>query len=142
MISRLKIGLAIVVAAVGFGAITFYALEGNEVVLLRTRASDGAVKATRTWIADEDGASFVEAAHAERPFYLHLLANPELEVVRAGTVRTYHAMAVPNPRGHAHIRQLLAAKYGWADWWVGLLQDTSRSIEVRLEPAAAPADGR
>jgi hypothetical protein len=29
---------------------------------------------------------------------------------------------------------LLAEKYGWADWWVGLLQDTSQSVAVKLEP--------
>ena len=54
--------------------------------------------------------------------------------MRGSTVVRYHASPVPNPEGHAHIRRLLAAKYGWADRWVALLQDTSQSIEVRLEP--------
>jgi hypothetical protein len=128
------VGGAVGSAALLFGAITWFALEGRDVVVLRTRGPDGAVKETRTWIADENGVAFVESAHAERPFFQHLLANPEIDVVRGGTVVRYHAAPVPNPEGHAHIRRLLAEKYGWADRWVALLQDTSHSLEVRLEP--------
>jgi hypothetical protein len=132
-ISRLA---AVIGSAAGlFAVITLFALEGNEVVVVRTRAAAGDLRETRTWIADEGGAAFIEAAHAERPFYQHLVEVPDVEVVRAGRIRRYRAVPVPNPGGHAHIRALLAAKYGWADTWIGLLQDTSQSIEVRLEPA-------
>jgi hypothetical protein len=129
------VGGTLLAVALSFGVVTIIALEGNEVVVLRTRGAGGDVKETRAWIADEDGASFIEAAHAERPFYRHLLANPEVEVVRAGAVAPYRATTVPNPDGHSHIRRLLSEKYGWADAWVALLQDTSQSIEVRLEAA-------
>lgn len=128
--------VAVVVGAVGFGIVTWVALEGREVVVLRTRDAGGTPRETRTWVATEDGALFVEAAHAERPFYRQLLADPRVEVVAAdGSVRAYRATAVANPDGHRHIRRLLAEKYGWADAWVGVLQDTSGSLEVRLDPA-------
>ena len=129
------IGIAALVGALCFAAITGVALEGREVVVLRTRAADGTFRETRTWVADEGEISFVEAAHAERPFYRQLQADPEIEMLRGGAVRRYRVVSVPNPQGHAHIRRLLAAKYGWADWWIGWLQDTSQSLEVRLEPA-------
>jgi hypothetical protein len=32
------------------------------------------------------------------------------------------------------VRSLLREKYGWADRWVGLLQDTSQAVPVRLDP--------
>lgn len=129
----------VLVGAVGFGVVTWVALEGRQVIILRTRDAEGTTRETRTWVAEEGGALFVEAAHAERPFYRHLLADPRVEVVGAdGATRAYRATAVANPYGHRHIRRLLAAKYGWADAWVGLLQDTSASLEVRLEPVAAP----
>ena len=134
----LRLVAAAGLAALLFAAITLYALEGPEVVVLRTRAPDGTARETRTWIADEAGVAFVESAHAERPFFQHLLATPDIEVVRGGITRRYHAAPVPNSAGHAHIRRLLAEKYGWADAWVGLLQDTSQSIEVRLEPLPEP----
>jgi hypothetical protein len=135
--TRRRVSIACVVlltSGLSLGVITAIALEGNEVVVLRTRGSDGSIRETRTWIADEGGASFVEAAHAARPFYLQLLAEPEIEVRRAGRVARYRAEPVPNPQGHAHIRRLLSEKYGWADDWIALLQDTSQSIEVRLTP--------
>ncbi len=120
--------------ALAFGALTLYAVEGREVVRLRTVAPDGSTRETRTWVADDGGAVWIEAAVAERPFFQHLLTNPAVELERNGTVRRYRAAPVPNPDGHERIRALLAEKYGWADWWVGLLTDSSGSVAVRLDP--------
>ena len=128
------VGGTLLAVALVFGAVTLYALEGREVVVLRTLAPDRSTRETRTWVADEGGAVWLEAAVAERPFFRHLLTNPVVDLERRGTVRRYRATAVPNPDGHVHIRALLAQKYGWADWWVGLLTDTSESVAVRLEP--------
>ena len=128
------IGAALLGAALLFAAITLYALEGHEVVVLRTRAPDGATRETRTWVADDDGAVWIESATPERPFFQQLLAHPDVDLERGGVVRRYHAVPVPNPDGHERIRALLAQKYGWADWWIGLLTDTSRSVAVRLDP--------
>jgi hypothetical protein len=124
----------LLLGALAFGAVTLYALEGHEVVVLRTRAADGAWRGTRTWVADDDGAVWIEAAVAERPFFQQLLADPNVELDRGGRVQRYRAEPQPNPEGHERIRGLLAEKYGWADWWVGLLQDTSGSIAIRLVP--------
>ncbi|MGH7790634.1 MAG: hypothetical protein ACRERC_27480 [Candidatus Binatia bacterium] len=129
-----RIAGTLLLAALLFAAITLYALEGLEVVVVHTRGRDGSAKQTRTWIADADGFSWIEAATPERPFFQQLLENPEVEVERDGTRRRYLATPVENPRGNAHIRGLLAERYGWADAWVGMLTDTSGSVEVRLQP--------
>jgi hypothetical protein len=116
------------------GVITLLALEGQEVVRLRTFDADGGAHETRTWIADDGGYFWIEAATPERPFLRRLEANAAVEVVRGERVRRCRASAVPNPGGHDFIRRRLAQKYGWADWWIGWLQDTSASVAVRLEP--------
>jgi len=54
--------------------------------------------------------------------------------VRGGNVLPLRAVPVPGDAGHRQIGRLLAAKYGWADAWIGLLADTSRSVAGRLEP--------
>jgi hypothetical protein len=90
-------------------------------------------RATRGPVADEDGYAWIEAANAERPFLLSLQTNPEVELRRNGTLQHCHAVAVANPDGHQRIRRLLAAKYGWADRWIGWLTDTSGSLAVRLQ---------
>jgi hypothetical protein len=129
---RLVLG-TVLGAALLFAGVTLVALEGREVVVLRTFDAQGQPRETRTWIADEDGSPWIEAANAERPFLQHLRANPEVELRRSGTLRRCHAVPAENPDGHRRIRRLLAEKHGWADWWIGLLADTSGSFAIRLE---------
>jgi len=122
--------LAMIVA---FGAVTLVALEGHEVVVLQTVGLQGETRHTRTWVADDEGYTWIEAANAERPFLLQITANPDVQLERGGVLHPCRAIPAPNPAGHERIRRLLAQKYGWADRWVALLTDTSESIAVRLE---------
>jgi len=124
--------LALVSALLLFGLVTLAALEANEVVVLRTVDAGGRPRETRTWVADDGGFAWIEAANPERPFLRQLGTHPEVEMRRAGRVRRCRAEAMPNPQGHAHVRELLARRYGWADRWIGMLTDTSRSVAVRL----------
>src|SRR5215470_7885552 len=128
---RIALAASIGVVAV-FAAVTLVALEGSEVVVLRTFGDAGAVRETRTWVADDDGYAWIEAANADRPFLRDITGNPDIEMRRGGVIRHCHAMPLPNPDGHAHIRRLLARRYGWADRWIGWLTDTSHSIGVRI----------
>jgi len=121
-----------VAGLVAFAVITLYALEGHEVVVLRTTDDRGATRDTRVWIASEGDHAWIEAATPEREFYRDLLAHPEAELIRNEATARVRAEPVPGPEAHAHLRALLRAKYGLADWWVGLLQDTSRSVAVRI----------
>jgi hypothetical protein len=118
----------------GFVALTLWALESREVVVLRTFDAAGAARETRVWIAeDEAGASWIEAPYPERPWLLDVAARPEVELVRGGTTTRWRAVPVPGAASHARIRRLLREKYGARDVWVGVLADTSRSLGVRLE---------
>lgn len=123
---------AFLIAAL-LGLVSWYALEGRDVAVLRTRAADGSFEETRVWVAEEGGQLYLEAATPERPWYQSLRLDSEVELMHQGELRRYRAVPQPGPEGHARIRALLRAKYGWADWWVGWLQDTSRSILVHLE---------
>jgi hypothetical protein len=126
---------ALAALGLGFGAVTWYALEGKEVGVLRTRRPDGSIQETHVWVAEDEAGPVIEAATAERSWYRNLLAEPGVELRRRhGSLHRYRAVPEPGDAGHERIRALLRAKYGWADVWVGWLQDTSRSILVRLEP--------
>ena len=124
---------AAVAASLVFGVVTLIALEGNEVVVVRTDAADGTEHATRTWIADAEGAAWIEAANPERPFLHDLEREPTMRLERRGALRRCRAAILPNPDGHQRIRALLAARYGWADRWIALVADTRRSVAVRLD---------
>jgi len=130
MVRRAVVVLAL--AALTFGAVTVVALEGREVVVLETHDASGAARRTRTWIADDGDSLLVEAATPERPFVQDLAHDPTLVLERAGERRECTAEVVPNPGGHVRIRRLLAERYGWADRWVALVADTTRSIALRL----------
>ena len=125
----------LLVVLVTCGGVTLLALEGRVVVVVDTRDGAGAPRRTRTWIADEGGASWIEAADPERPFLLDLRRDPTLTLERDGSRRACRAAIEPNPDGHRHIRHLLAERYGWADRWIGLLADTTGSLAVRVECA-------
>jgi hypothetical protein len=137
---------AAVALAVAFGAITLAALEGKSVAVLATTSPSGETHRTRVWFAEEDGALWIESATDSRPFYLDLQAGPALTMeimgppwARNTRVARGRAELVPEPGGHERIRRLLREKYGWADAWVALLQDTSgsRAVRVVLEEDAA-----
>lgn len=131
----LQAGVSLLVAlGLLFVLVTVVALEAPEVVVLRTTDAHGKTRETRTWIADDGGSSWVEAANPAREFYRHILENPEVELLRGGQRQRFRAVPLANPEGHALIRRLLSEKYGLADRWIGLLTDTSQSIAIRLEP--------
>lgn len=121
-----------IAAAVLFGVVTLVALEGREVVVLRTRDAAGAARDTRTWIADAEGDAWIEAANLERPFLRDVGTRTDVALWRHGAWHPCTATVVAGPEGHARIRALLRARYGWADRWIGLLADTSASVALRL----------
>jgi hypothetical protein len=120
-----------------FVAVTWLALESSGVGVLRTQKSDGSARETHVWYAADGGALWIEAATPEREFLDDLRRDPAVVLVRDGEPAPYRARI--DPAGHARIRTLLRAKYGMRDWWVGLLQDTSRSVAVELRPDADTA---
>jgi hypothetical protein len=124
----------IVFLAAAFGAITWLALESSGVGVLRTSTADGSARATHVWYAEHEGSLWVEAATPERSFLLDIRRTPEVVMSSGGDSSRYRAEILDSPSAHDRIRALLRAKYGLRDWWVGLLQDTSRSVAVSLHP--------
>jgi hypothetical protein len=130
-----KRAVAIVVfLVVAFGAMTLVALESGGVGILETQAPDGSERTTHVWYAEDDGEVWIEAATPRRAFLHDLRRAPEVTLVRDGEPSAYHAEIRESAADHARIRGLLRDKYGLRDWYVGLLQDTSRSVAVVLHP--------
>jgi hypothetical protein len=134
--------LGVLAAAVPAGVmlVTLAALEGHDVRVLETTTAAGAARRTRVWVADGDGALWVEAAADDRPFHRDLLAHPRVALVHHRRRAVFTATPVPGRAAHAALRALLRAKYGWADAWIGIFQDTSASIPIRLDPVATAAE--
>jgi hypothetical protein len=132
----MKKAAAIVVLSIALAVVatTLVALEGSEVAVLHTALGSEQPRETRIWVVDFGGTPWIEAANPEREFYRDILADPKVELARAGKRYVYRAVAVIDSSGHDMIRAMLREKYGWADRWIAVLVDTSRSIAIRLEP--------
>ena len=90
------------------------------------------------WVAEADGARWLEAATPERAWYRDALADPVVALEHGGATARYRAVPEPGPEGHRRIRALLRAKYGWADDFVGLCRTRRARSPCRpLEPLAA-----
>lgn len=147
---RLLIAAVVIVAlAVAFATVTLVALESRGVAILHTMGPDGGKRRTRVWFAESGGSVWIEAATAERPFYVDIATRPVValelrqSLLDSGQrIMRGKAERVPEPRGHRRVRELLAEKYGWADTWIGLLQDTSasRAIRIAVRPGAEAGD--
>ena len=126
-----RLGAIAAVLVLIAAGVTLAALEGGEVVVLRTHDAAG-TRDTRTWVADDEDGTWIEAATPARPFLAQRRQDADVMLKRGGTWTHCQADVVPNPGGHRRIRRLLASKYGWKDRWIGLLTDTSQSLAVRL----------
>jgi len=124
--------MVVVAIVAGLAVGTIAALEGGEVVVLRT-GSDTDPRETRTWIAEADGAWWIEAANESRAFFRDVGANGRVGVRRGDRWHRCNATIVPEPGGHDRIRRLLRDRYGWRDRWIGCIADTHASRAIRLE---------
>ena len=127
---------ALGILAAALAVFTWWALEASDVAVLLTKRPDGGVRETHVWWAADGDALQLEAATPERAWLAEALAAGEVELERGGRRERFRVERSDGPEGHARIRALLREKYGLRDAWVGLLQDTSRSVAVRLSPAA------
>lgn len=125
--------LGAILLLTALAVVSLFAAEGKEVVLLTTLADDGSKRTTRIWVADTPQGTLIEAANPERPFLAHLRVRPSVELQRGDRTLQCTATELPNPQGHDTVRAALRQKYGWGDWWVGYLDDMSRSIAIRLD---------
>ena len=131
-----KIGLRalglLVVLVVGVLGLQMVASETGEVVVVTIQDKAGVKAETRLWIVEHQGSRWLRSGGgAASRWYQQLMANPQLELLR-GTTRYYHrATAVPEMQ--ATVNNLMSAKYGWADSYIGLLFGRDGSIAIRLD---------
>ena len=140
MIRRLAIAVAL---ALGLGAVfvgsVFAASElGGEVVTLTSFGAGGARFHTHLWIVDADGAAWLRAGQPGEGWLARIRSDPQVLLRRHGVEGRYRAVPVSDPEIRDRIHGLMRKKYGWADEYISLIRDGSKSVPVRLEPDAGP----
>jgi Uncharacterized protein conserved in bacteria (DUF2255) len=122
----------VLVVVVVFG-LQALASERGEVVVLHTHDASGAAKDTRLWVVDHDGSAWLRAGGPDSGWYQRVATDPLISVTRGATEVRYRAVAAPEQR--AVINELMRAKYGWGDQFIGwMIGGRETAIPVRLEP--------
>lgn len=106
------------------------AAESGEVVVLTTRDSAGVAHTTRLWIVEHQGQLYLRAGMPQSQWYQRLLGDAQVTVERNGTTTRYRA--APELVTVTQINELMRAKYGWADAFIGFLFGRDASVPVRL----------
>jgi len=130
----IRIALLALAGGVAFGAVTWWALESGGVAVVATRTPEGGERETHVWYAHHEGRLWLEAGTPENPWFQDVLRTPRVTLSIDGDVRLYVAQPTLDPAAHEMIRARLREKYGFRDWWVNLLVDTSDSVAVHLAP--------
>ena len=138
--------IAAVVALIVLGVVllTWWALEWSSVAVLETQSADGTVRSTHVWYAEPDGEIWIEAGTPENGWYVDVQEDPVVSFSTPERSSEYVAQIIPGHEAHLRIRDLLREKYGFRDWWIGVLFDTSQSVPVRMvsQSSNAPQAGR
>jgi hypothetical protein len=126
-------------AAIGFGflllaiaCVTWWSLESDGVAVIETRRSDGSVRETHVWWLEANGQLWLEAGSPSNGWFEDVGANPHIVIRRDGAPEEYVAVILPEVTHHDWVRSAIREKYGFRDWWVNRLVDTSHSVAVRL----------
>ncbi|TDI92483.1 MAG: hypothetical protein E2O75_03195 [Chloroflexi bacterium] len=128
--------IAVAVLAVGFAATTYVALELTEVATVETASSDRSEpRQTRVWYVQHGDALYLEAGHPDNPWVRDLEHMRRLALSGEDIGGEYLFQQSSSAADHERIRKMMRGKYGWRDWWIGVVFDTSRSRLIKLESA-------
>ena len=129
-----RLAAIVLSALVLLGLGTYLAGERTEVAVLRTYGSDGgAPQETKMWVVDYQGAPFVRIGRPGRGWGERAKANPNVELMREGETTPRHAVPVAEPETLRAVADAFASKYGWVDWWFGLVVRKNPET-LRLDP--------
>ena len=126
--------LALVAILVAFAATLLVLSEWGEVVVLHSRAESGELRATRLWVVDDAGATWLRASGRERGWFTRVAVNPEVELEREDRRRPYNAIVVDTPETVARVSRLMREKYGFTDALIEFVEGGWTPVAVRLDP--------
>jgi len=132
MLVKLVVG-AVVAFALFMGAVALAGDLGGEVVILTTSTEGGnRDQMTKLWIVDDHGQMWIRAGQPNSSWFLQLQAEPQVRLERGGETSRYRAVVVPKQR--ERINRLMAERYGWADWLIGVVRTAEETQPIRLDP--------
>lgn len=112
---------------------TYLAGEQTEVAVLRTHDDAGVAYETKMWVVDVDGRPYVRIGRSGRGWGERARAHPDVDLIRGDATIPCTVAVVSDPALARRIDEAFAGKYGWVDWWYGIVV-RSHSVPLRLDP--------
>jgi hypothetical protein len=128
------LAIAVVCLLIGFVSVTWWALESDGVAVIETKQPDGQTRSTHVWWVEAHGLTWLEAGAPTNGWFVDIGSNPGMIVRRNDEAWEYVAVPIRDESHHEWIRSEIRKKYGFRDWWVSWLVDTSESVAVSLVP--------
>ncbi len=113
-------------------AITYSALEWDEVAYLTTGTST-TPRTTHVWFIENESSIYLEAGHPDNPWVQDIKKSHKVHFASDAMAGDYD-IHQRDQTTHETIRRLMRKKYGWRDWWISLIFDTSQSYLIELTP--------
>jgi len=112
---------------------TYIALEQSDVLVVETfDKSLQQPRYTHIWFVESEGGIYLEAGHPQNP-WVQDLANQHTIGIQGDNLDGWYAFNIDkSDEAHLNIRTLMREKYGWRDWWIAVLFDTSQSQLLTL----------
>ena len=113
------------------------AAERIEVIELHTYGESNEIVTTRLWVVDVEGFQYLRIGSDGSGWYdrlqEHLVRQGYFEVTRDGKLARYRSEI--RPKKSIEVNQLMSAKYGWGDTFIGMLVGGRLgSIPIQLIP--------
>jgi hypothetical protein len=80
--------------------------------VLRTFDENGKAHENRLALVEDGGTLWIQSGHHFRGWYHRLVRNPDVELVRNGEVRAYHAVPIDTPETEARMKTLMKQRSG------------------------------
>ena len=118
--------------------VTYAALEADSVITVITNSEDNQPRTTRIWFAAEDGQLYLEAGNPANPWVQDLSRTDSLHLTGSDIDGHYTFKLRSAESDHLKIREMMRRKYGWRDWWISVLFDTTGSQLVEIHRIRQP----
>ena len=113
-----------------FVATTYIALESDGVVVVETyNAGTSILRRTHVWYVPEQGKLLLEAGNPQNSWVQDLENRNVAHIYGEGLDGEYRFTRFDSD-SHGVIRKKMRERYGWRDWWVSFLFDTSESFMI------------
>lgn len=127
-------GIYVALGLVLDAAIGRFQPQMETTAVLRTFDASGKPQETVLSLLDDGGQLWVESGHWFRGWYRRVVANPDVELVRAGRTEAYRAVPLDSDEAIETVTRLMGKGQG-AGYWVGRVMLLWAPIKpVRLDP--------